>query len=147
METINRKEAARDFIYGDNLPYFDEAWDILEKRCPKALERGTTNHPKKIEKEEIFGKPIDKVINLLQSLKDEGYETISEQYDSFDGISHMEANKMLPETDYEYGKRVGKQVRREIGYIKMRKDEREREQMEIEELEKRLNELKRELSK
>ena len=84
------------------------------------------------------------MIKLLTSLKEEGYESISEEWYDYEN-NYFVADKHELETDEEYASRVYGIINSEITCIKDEAEEKEKKLKEIERLESEIRKLKKEL--
>lgn len=138
MENCVKSLIIREWIADDEVLYVDEAIARIEKRDANALKRIEVNHSKELDRDVLFNS-IDNMIKLLQSLKAEGYTSVSQEWSGYED-NYFIADKYEMETDDEAARRLCMIINDEIMEI-------QREEELIEKKKKRIKELEAELKK
>lgn len=138
MENCIKSLIIREWIADDEVLYVDEAIARIEKRDANALKRIEVNHSKELDRDVLFNS-IDNMIKLLQSLKAEGYTSVSQEWSGYED-NYFIADKYEMETDDEAARRLCMIINDEIMEI-------QREEELIEKKKKRIKELEAELKK
>lgn len=138
MENCIKSLIIREWIADDEVLYVDEAIARIEKRDVNALKRIEVNHSKELDRDVLFNS-IDNMIKLLQSLKAEGYTSVSQEWSGYED-NYFIADKYEMETDDEAARRLCMIINDEIMEI-------QREEELIEKKKKRIKELEAELKK
>lgn len=138
MENCIKNIIIKEWIADDEIKYVDEAIARIEKRDANTLKRIKANHSKELSKNILFDS-IDNMIKLLQSLKAEGYTSVSQEWSGYED-NYFIADKYEMETDDEAAQRLCMIINDEIMEI-------QREEELIENKKKRIKELEDELKK
>ena len=138
MENCIKNIIIKEWIADDEIKYVDEAIARIEKRDANALKRIKANHSKELDRDVLFNS-IDNMIKLLQSLKAEGYTSVSQEWSGYED-NYFIADKYEMETDDEAARRLCIIINDEIMEI-------QREEELIENKNKRIKELEDELKK
>ena len=138
MEDNIKKIVIREWIWDDEVRFVDQAISRLEER-KIFLGRVEVNHSKRLEESALFGRPIKDVVDLLQSLKKDGYVSISQEWNSYES-NYFIVNKYELETDKEAAYRISKIIKEEIKGIK-------EEEKIVQEKKRRIKELEAEIRK
>lgn len=138
MENCIKNIIIKEWIADDEIKYVDEAIARIEKRDANALKRIEANHSKELSKNILFDS-IDNMIKLLQSLKAEGYTSVSQEWSGYED-NYFIADKYEMETNDEAAQRLCMIINDEIMEI-------QREEELIENKKKRIKELEDELKK
>lgn len=138
MENCIKNIIIKEWIADDEVLYVDEAIARIEKRDANALKRIKANHSKELDRDVLFNS-IDNMIKLLQSLKAEGYTSVSQEWSGYED-NYFIADKYEMETDDEAARRLCMIINDEIMEI-------QREEELIENKKKRIKELEDELKK
>ena len=125
----------RERFNKDNEKYLDKAISLINANSE--LERKITNHYLDIEEEELFSENIEKSIKLLTELKEKGYTSISQHWNSYDA-NYFLADKYELETDDEYVDRLYHIINKEINRLIEIEKEEDKKEIERERLEWRL---------
>ncbi len=141
LEEKIKKLLIKEWLNKEDVSFLDEAVSRIEKRHDGVLGRLMVNHGKVLDKYELFNS-IGKMIKLLTSLKEEGYESISEEWSGYED-NYFVADKYELETDEEYASRVYSSIWKEIDCIKAEIEEKERKKKEIKRLESEIRNLKK----
>lgn len=141
LEENIKKLLIKEWINKEDVHFLDEAVSRIEKRHDGVLGRLMVNHGKVLDRNELFTS-INKMIKLLTSLKEEGYESISEEWSGYED-NYFVADKYELETDKEYASRVYSSIWKEIDCIKAEIEEKERKKKEIKRLESEIRNLKK----
>lgn len=138
MENCIKNIIIKEWIADDEIKYVDEAIARIEKRDANTLKRIKVNHSKELDRDVLFNS-IDNMIKLLQSLKAEGYTSVSQEWSGYED-NYFIADKYEMETDDEAARRLCMIINDEIMEI-------QREEELIENKKKRIKELEDELKK
>ena len=141
LEENIKKLLIKEWFDKEDVHFLDESVSRIEKRHDGVLGRLMVNHGKVLDKDKLFNS-IGKMIKLLTSLKEEGYETISEMWSGYE-TNYFVADKRELETDEEYASRIYGVINREIGCIKDEAEEKEKKLKEIRRLESEILKLKK----
>lgn len=134
------KEAVKKQLISDEVPYFEEVWKNTVNNSPEIFERGKQNNIDYLDTKILFG-PIDKLIEHLTSLKEQGFESISKAKRVFRGDSPYQLNRMIVENDNQYLDRIRRHILHGINDIRKKKKEKLRKLEKIEELKKQITTL------
>lgn len=134
------KDKIKDWVSDDEILFVEEAIKRIEKKDINALKRIEVNHQKCLDRDILFG-PIDNMIEFLQSLKTDGYTSVSEEWSGYED-NDFYANKYEMETDDEAAKRLSEVIEKEIKSIKQEIELNAKKNKRIKELEAELAELK-----
>ena len=140
LEENIKKLLIKEWFDKEDVRFLDDAVSRIEKRHDGVLGRLMVNHGKVLDTDKLFNS-IGKMIKFLTSLKEEGYESISEEWSGYES-NYFIANKHELETDEEYASRVYGVINREINCIKDEAEEKEKKLKEIERLESEIRKLK-----
>ena len=140
MENCIKSLIIREWIADDEVLYVDEAIARIEKRDANALKRIEVNHSKELDRDVLFNS-IDNMIRLLQSLKAEGYTSVSQEWSGYED-NYFIADKYEMETDDEAARRLCMIINDEIMEIQREEELLEKKKRRIKELEAELKELK-----
>lgn len=141
LEENIKKLLIKEWFNKEDVRFLDDAVSRIEKRNDGVLGRLMVNHGKVLDRNELFTS-INKMIKLLTSLKEEGYESISEEWSGYED-NYFVADKYELETDKEYASRVYSSIWKEIDCIKAEIEEKERKKKEIKRLESEIRNLKK----
>lgn len=140
MENCIKSLIIREWIADDEVLYVDEAIARIEKRDANALKRIEVNHSKELDNDVLFNS-IDNMIKLLQSLKAEGYTSVSQEWSGYED-NYFIADKYEMETDDEAAQRMCMIINDEIMEIQHEEELIENKKKRIKELEAELKKLK-----
>lgn len=140
MENCIKSLIIREWIADDEVLYVDEAIARIEKRDANALKRIEVNHSKELDRDVLFNS-IDNMIKLLQSLKAEGYTSVSQEWSGYED-NYFIADKYEMETDDEAARRLCMIINDEIMEIQREEELLEKKKKRIKELEAELKKLK-----
>lgn len=141
LEENIKKLLIKEWFDKEDVRFLDDAVSRIEKRHDGVLSRLMVNHGKVLNRYELFTS-INKMIKLLTSLKEKGYESISEEWSGYE-TNYFVADKHELETDEEYASRVYGVINREIDCIKDEAEEKENKLKEIHRLESEIHKLKK----
>ena len=140
MDNCIKSLIIREWIADDEVLYVDEAIARIENRDANALKRIEVKHSKELDRYVLFNS-IDNMIKLLQSLKAEGYTSVSQEWSGYEG-NYFIADKYEMETDDEAAGRLCVSIYNEIMEIQREKELIENKKKRIKELESELKRLK-----
>lgn len=140
MENCIKNIIIKEWIADDEIKYVDEAIARIEKRDANTLKRIKVNHSKELSKNILFDS-IDNMIKLLQSLKAEGYTSVSQEWSGYED-NYFIADKYEMETNDEAAQRLCMIINDEIMEIQREEELLEKKKERIKELEAELKKLK-----
>lgn len=134
----NLKKNVHGYYRGED-EFFDEAYDYIMSTFPTA--RQIVEHTCDVEKDALFV-GIDKAIDCLKKLKEEGYTSIEERWCGYED-NYIVAIKMELETDEEYYRRIASLVSGASKTIERREAQRRTAEKRINELEDEIRRIKK----
>lgn len=146
MEKEEIKELVKDWVDSDYLEYLDEAIDLALQENKKVFRRLIVNHYRIIDVDKLFSEDINVTIKYLQSLREEGYTSISQEWSGYES-NYFQADKYEEETLREYAIRLAETLNRTAMYIEERKQDIQEKNRKINELQKEIDKLRSEINK
>ncbi len=134
----NLKKNVSGYYIGED-EFFDEAYEYIKSTYPMA--RQIVEHTCEVEKDVLFD-GIDKAIDCLKKLKEEGYTRIEERWYGYED-NYIVAIKTELETDEEYYPRIASLVSGASKTIERREAQRRTAKKRINELEDEIRRIKK----
>ena len=129
----------------NGLKYIDKAIKLLNQNNSSCLERQLVNFEDTIDQDMLFSEKIEDSIKYLIDLKNQGYESIGQEWSGYE-TNYFVAVKKHYEDDKAFYKRCIKEIDYIIDdWIKKEKELKDKK-TRIEKLEKELKDLKKSLN-